>query len=65
MLYAIKAGPHYVIYMFACTLLDPFQLCLEMSVVFCLSICTATTNNSTVGNENFLLEIMFMWWVWR
>jgi hypothetical protein len=63
MLYAIKAGPDYVIYMFACTLLDPFQLCLEMSVVFCLSVCTATTNNSTVGNENFLLGIMFMWWV--
>ena len=31
-----------------------------MSVVFCLSICTVTTNDSTVGNENFLLGFIFM-----
>jgi len=36
--------------MSACLLYDPFQLYLEMSVVFHLSICTATANDSTVGN---------------
>jgi hypothetical protein len=36
-------------------LLDPLQLYLEMSVVFGLSIYTATSNSSTVGNENVLL----------
>jgi hypothetical protein len=30
-----------------------------MSVVFCLSICTATANNFTVGNEKFLLGCTF------
>jgi hypothetical protein len=43
-----------------CLLKDPFQQYVEMSVVFCLSICTATTNNSTVGNENFVLGIIFL-----
>jgi len=43
------------IYMSACLLLDPFQLNLEMSVVFVLSIYTATANSCTVGNENVLL----------
>ena len=32
-----------------------------MSVVFGLSICTATTKNSTVGIGNFLLGINFSW----
>ena len=41
--------------MSACLLLDPFQLYLEMSVVFGLSIYTATANSCTVGNENVLL----------
>ena len=41
--------------MSVCLLLDPFQLYLEMSVVFGLSIYTATANSSTVGNENVLL----------
>ena len=40
--------------MSACLLLDPFQLYLEMSVVFGLSIYTATANSCTVGNENVL-----------
>jgi len=31
------------------------QLYLEMSVVLGLSICTATTKNFTVGNENVVL----------
>jgi len=31
------------------------QLYLEMSVVLGLSICTATTKNFTVGNENVAL----------
>jgi hypothetical protein len=48
-----------VIYLSACLLLDPFQLYLEMSVVFGLSIYTATANSSTVGNENVLLG--FFW----
>ena len=39
--------------------LDPFQLYLEISVVFGLSIYTATTNSSTVGNENVVLG--FFW----
>ena len=43
------------IYMSAYLLLGPFQLYLEMSVVFGLSIYTATANSYTVGNENVLL----------
>ena len=41
--------------MSAYLLLDPFQLYLEMSVVFSLSIYTATGNSCTVGNENVLV----------
>ena len=41
--------------MCACLLLDLFQLYLEMSVVFGLSICMVTANSCTVGNENVLL----------
>ena len=41
--------------MSACLLLDPFQLYLEMSFVFGLSIYTATAKSCTVGNENVLL----------
>jgi len=41
--------------MSVCLLLDPLQLYLEMSVVFGLSIYTATANSCTVGNENVLL----------
>jgi len=37
-------------------LLDPFQLYLEMSVVFGLSVYKTTANSCTVGNENVLLE---------
>ena len=44
--------------MCACLLLDPFQLYLEMSVVFGLSIYTATANSCTVGNENVLLRFL-------
>ena len=40
--------------MFTCLLLDPFQLYIEMSVVFGLSIYTATANSCTFGNENVL-----------
>jgi len=54
MLYAIKAGPDYVVYMFACTLVDPFQKYFEISVVFRLMICAATVN-TPVGNENVLV----------
>jgi len=43
--------------MCACLLLDPFQLYLEMSAVFGLSIYTATANSCTAGNENVLLGI--------
>jgi len=46
--------------MCGCLLLDPFQLYLEMSVVFGLSIYTATANSCTVGNENVLL-VCFVW----
>jgi len=48
--------------MCACVLLDLFQLYIEMSVVFGLSIYTATANSCTVGNENELLE--FLGGVW-
>jgi hypothetical protein len=47
--------------MSACSLLDAFQLYLEMSVVFGLSICTAIANSWTVGNGNVLLGFFF----WR
>jgi len=43
--------------MSACLLLDILQLYLGMSVVFGLSICTATANSSTVGNENVVLGL--------
>jgi len=46
--------------MSACLLLDPFQLYLEMSVVFGLSIYTATAHSCCVGNENVLLGF-FVW----
>jgi len=53
--YEIMGEPDYEIYVSACPVLDPFQKYLEISVVFGLSICTATTNTSTVGNGNMLL----------
>ena len=43
--------------MSACLLLDPFLLYLEMSVVFALSIYTATAKRCRVGNENVLLLV--------
>ena len=55
MCYETNAEPDSVIYMSACLLLDQFQLYLGMSVVFGLSIYTATANSSNVGNENVLL----------
>jgi len=51
-LYEIKVEPDCVIYMSACPLLDIFKKYLEISVVFVLSICTATAN-TTIGNGNF------------
>ena len=59
MLHEIMAEPGYVIYVSVSTLLDPFQKALEISVVSDLSICTVTTNTSTVGNENVLLGFFF------
>jgi hypothetical protein len=59
MFYEIKAEPGYLIYISISTLLDPCQKVLEISVVSGLSICTATTNTSTVGNENVLLGFFF------
>ena len=47
-----------MIYMSACLLLDPFQLYLEISVVFGLSMYIATANSCTVGNENVLLGFL-------
>jgi len=41
--------------MSAYLLLDPFQLYVEMPVVFGLSIYTATGNSCTVGDENVLV----------
>ena len=38
-----------MICMFTCLLLDPFQLYIEMSVVFRLSIYTDTANSCTLG----------------
>jgi hypothetical protein len=54
MFYEIKTEPDQLIYMSACLLLEPFQQYLEVSV-FGLSICKATANNSTVGNDNVFL----------
>ena len=51
----MKAELDYVIYMSVCTLLAPFQKYLVISVVFGLSICTATTDTSTVGNRIFVI----------
>ena len=45
-----------MICMSLCLLLDPFQLYLEMPVVFGLSLYTATGNSCTVGIENMLVE---------
>jgi len=45
--------------MSAYLLLEPFQLYIEMSVVFRLSIYAATANSCTVGNEKVLLG--FLW----
>jgi len=59
MFYEIKAEPGYLIYISISTLLDPCQKVLEISVVSGLSICTATTNTSTVGNEDVLLGFFF------
>jgi len=59
MLYEINAESRYLIYISVSTLLDPFQKVLEVSVFSGLSICTATTNTSTVGNENVLLGGFF------
>ena len=42
---------------FVCLLFDPFQQYVEMSVVFVLSVCTATANSSTVWNENVVLGL--------
>ena len=47
-----------MIYTSACLLLDPFQLYIETSVVFGLSIYTASANSCTVGNENVLFEFL-------
>ena len=58
-LYEIKPEPDYVIYIPVSTLLDPFQKYLEISFVFGLSICTATTNTSTVGNGNLVIGLFF------
>jgi hypothetical protein len=44
--------------MSACPLLDPFQKYLEISVVFGLSICTATAN-TTGGNEMCYWDFFF------
>ena len=53
-MYAVKAEPDYVIYISACTSVDPFRKYFKISVVFGLMICTASAN-ITVGNENVLL----------
>ena len=59
MCYEISAHPDLVIYMCACLLLDPFQLYLEMSVVFGLSIYTATAHSCNVGKEKVLLGLFW------
>jgi hypothetical protein len=49
-----------VICLSACLFLDPFQQYLEVSVIFGLSIYTASVKNYSVGNGNVLLEF-FLW----
>jgi len=46
--------------MSACLLLDTFQQYLEMSVIFGLSIYTASAKNCSVGNGNVLLAFFFL-----
>ena len=46
--------------MAAYLLYDPFQQYLEISAVFGLSICMAKCNNSIVGSENDLLQLLFL-----
>jgi hypothetical protein len=55
----ISAERDEAIYICACLLLDPLQLYIEMSVVFGLSVYTATANSCTFGNENMWL--IFVW----
>ena len=45
--------------MSASPLLDLFQKNSEVSAVFGLSMCTATSGNRTVGNDSILLD--FFW----
>jgi len=45
----IKAEPGEVSYVCTCLLLDTFYRCLEMSVVFVMSIFLANLNSSTFG----------------
>jgi len=55
MCYEISAQPDLGVFMSVCLLLDPVQLYLELSVVFGLSMYTATANSCTVRNENVFL----------
>jgi len=45
----IKAEPEEVSYVCTCLLLDTFYRCLEMSVVFVMSLFLANLNSSTFG----------------
>jgi hypothetical protein len=47
--------------MSVCPILDLFHKNLELSAVFVLSVCTVTTENPTVGNENILLDCFWSW----
>ena len=52
-----------MIYSFSCLLLDPFQQYLETSVIFGLSICTASAMNCIVGTGSVLLDFFWVGWV--
>ena len=47
--------------MSACLLLDQFELCIEISVVFGLSIYTVTANSCDIEYENVLFEFFWNW----
>jgi len=46
----IKSEPNEVSYVCVCLLLETFYCCLEMSVVFVMSVFMVSCNSSTVWN---------------
>jgi hypothetical protein len=60
----IKSEPNKVSYVCVCLLLDTFLQCPAMSVVFVKSVFLAKRSSSTVGNENVLQSLFYIWEWW-